>query len=33
MRDYMGWIIDNRMLSSEWMRFKAERDGKKPASE
>jgi len=33
MRDYMGWILDNRMLSSEWMRFKSERDGKKPASE
>ncbi len=27
MRDYMGWIIDNRMLRSEWNRFKAERDG------
>lgn len=26
MRDYMGWIIDNRMLGSEWTRFKAERD-------
>lgn len=26
MRDYMGWIIDNRMLRSEWNRFKAERD-------
>ncbi|ORL82613.1 GbsR/MarR family transcriptional regulator [Prescottella equi] len=28
MRDYMGWIIDNRMLRSEWNRFKAERDGR-----
>ncbi|MGO4204527.1 GbsR/MarR family transcriptional regulator [Rhodococcus sp. TAF43] len=27
MRDYMGWIIDNRMPRSEWNRFKAERDG------
>ncbi|WP_437384189.1 GbsR/MarR family transcriptional regulator [Plantibacter flavus] len=26
MRDYMGWIIDNRSLSSEWERFKRERD-------
>lgn len=26
MRDYMGWIIDNRMLGSEWARFKEERD-------
>lgn len=28
MRDYMGWIIDNRMLRSEWNRFKAERDSR-----
>ena len=28
MRDYMGWIIDNRMLRSEWNRFKAERDAR-----
>lgn len=28
MRDYMGWIIDNRMLRSEWNRFKEERDGR-----
>ncbi|QXW03606.1 MULTISPECIES: GbsR/MarR family transcriptional regulator [Rhodococcus] len=27
MRDYMGWIIDNRMLGSEWARFKEVRDG------
>lgn len=26
MRDYMAWIIDNRSLSSEWERFKRERD-------
>ncbi|WP_238559049.1 GbsR/MarR family transcriptional regulator [Rhodococcus rhodnii] len=26
MRDYMSWIIDNRMLPSEWNRFKSERD-------
>ncbi|MGC0364369.1 hypothetical protein ABH922_002353 [Rhodococcus sp. 27YEA15] len=32
MRDYMGWIIDNRMLSSEWSRFKAQRDENGPAS-
>lgn len=28
MRDYMGWIIDNRKLSTEWNRFKAERDAR-----
>lgn len=26
MRDYMGWIIDNRLLRSEWTKFKNERD-------
>lgn len=26
MRDYMGWIIDNRLLRSEWSKFKSERD-------
>lgn len=30
MRDYMGWIIDNRSLRSEWTRFKAERDAALP---
>ncbi|MFT2816690.1 GbsR/MarR family transcriptional regulator [Leifsonia sp. A12D58] len=30
MRDYMGWIIDNRMLRSEWTRFKTERDAAQP---
>ena len=26
MRDYMGWILDNRMLPEEWARFKRDRD-------
>ncbi|UCR89692.1 GbsR/MarR family transcriptional regulator [Mycetocola spongiae] len=26
MRDYMGWVLDNRSLGSEWQRFKDERD-------
>ncbi|RLP82757.1 MarR family transcriptional regulator [Mycetocola lacteus] len=26
MRDYMGWMVDNRALDTEWARFKAERD-------
>lgn len=30
MRDYMGWIIDNRMLRSEWERFKTDRDTSRP---
>lgn len=32
MRDYMGWIIDNRSLSSEWTRFKRERDATAPSA-
>jgi DNA-binding transcriptional regulator GbsR (MarR family) len=26
MRDYMWWLLENRELSTEWKRFKAERD-------
>lgn len=29
MRDYMGWLLDNRKLSAEWKRYKAERDNEK----
>ncbi|RLP74296.1 MarR family transcriptional regulator [Mycetocola tolaasinivorans] len=28
MRDYMGWMLDNRALDTEWARFKAERDSR-----